>query len=214
MLTNGVAHACNVPARAAAGRPTARPPARPAPGPPASQIALKCPEIEVVVVDINEQRIAAWNSDKLPIYEPGLDEVVKVARGRNLFFSTDVNKHVAEADIVFVRWGGARGCQRLAGVGELQVLPAAWPGWGSCMVCPLLRAGPHMRRCPPRRLPPTTPPPAGRPLQREHAHQDPRRGRRQGGRPDLLGGRRPRHCQRVQEQQDHCGEVDRAREDC
>ncbi len=71
--------------------------------PPVLQIALKCPQIEVVVVDINEQRIAAWNSDKLPIYEPGLDEVVKTARGRNLFFSTDVTKHVAEADIVFVR---------------------------------------------------------------------------------------------------------------
>lgn len=67
-----------------------------------AMIALKCPNIEVVVVDINEQRIAAWNSDKLPIYEPGLDEVVKAARGRNLFFSTDVTKHVAEADIVFV----------------------------------------------------------------------------------------------------------------
>jgi UDP-glucose 6-dehydrogenase len=57
----------------------------------------------VVVVDINEVRIAAWNSDKLPIYEPGLLEVVQEARGRNLFFSTDVNKHVSEADIVFVR---------------------------------------------------------------------------------------------------------------
>ncbi|PRW61304.1 UDP-glucose dehydrogenase [Chlorella sorokiniana] len=71
-------------------------------GPTMAMIALKCPEIEVVVVDINEARIAGWNSDKLPIYEPGLDEVVKAARGRNLFFSTDVTKHVAEADIVFV----------------------------------------------------------------------------------------------------------------
>lgn len=51
----------------------------------------------------NEERIKAWNSDTLPIYEPGLDEVVKKARGRNLFFSTDTKKHVAEADIVFVR---------------------------------------------------------------------------------------------------------------
>ena len=51
----------------------------------------------------NEERIKAWNSDALPIYEPGLDEVVKAARGRNLFFSTDTKKHVAEADIVFVR---------------------------------------------------------------------------------------------------------------
>ena len=67
-----------------------------------AMIALKCPEIEVVVVDINEARIAAWNSDKLPIYEPGLLEVVQEARGRNLFFSTDVKKHVGEADIIFV----------------------------------------------------------------------------------------------------------------
>lgn len=68
-----------------------------------AMIALKCPEIEVVVVDINEERIAAWNSDELPIYEPGLYEVVKAARGRNLFFSTDTKKHVGEADVVFVR---------------------------------------------------------------------------------------------------------------
>ena len=69
-----------------------------------AQIALKCPEIEVVVVDINEARIKAWNSDTLPIYEPGLTEVVKACRGRNLFFSTDTHKHVGEADLVFVRW--------------------------------------------------------------------------------------------------------------
>ncbi len=63
----------------------------------------------------NEDRIKAWNSDHLPIYEPGLDEVVKAARGRNLFFSTDTKKHVGEADVVFVRsvrgpvgrWDGA-----------------------------------------------------------------------------------------------------------
>ena len=62
---------------------------------------IRC--IQVVVVDINEARIAAWNSDSLPIYEPGLQEVVKEALGRNLFFSTDVKKHCAEADIIFVR---------------------------------------------------------------------------------------------------------------
>lgn len=73
-------------------------------------------------MDINEQRIAAWNSDKLPIYEPGLDEVVKAARGRNLFFSTDVTKHVAEADIVFVR------CVR------------GWPGGGRMAVRQLAAA--------------------------------------------------------------------------
>lgn len=71
-------------------------------GPTMAVIAYKCPEIEVVVVDISVPRINAWNSDKLPIFEPGLDEVVEKCRGKNLFFSTDVEKHVAEADIVFV----------------------------------------------------------------------------------------------------------------
>lgn len=52
-------------------------------------------------------RIKAWNSDNLPIYEPGLLEVVKECRGRNLFFSTDVTKHVGEANIIFVRQANA-----------------------------------------------------------------------------------------------------------
>ncbi len=69
-----------------------------------AMIALKAPDVEVVVVDINEARIAAWNSDTLPIYEPGLEGVVKEALGRNLFFSSEVKKHVADADVVFVRW--------------------------------------------------------------------------------------------------------------
>ena len=68
-----------------------------------AMIALNCPDIEVVVLDINEARIAAWNSEKLPIYEPGLQEVVEKCRGKNLFFSTEVHRHVAEADIIFVR---------------------------------------------------------------------------------------------------------------
>lgn len=71
-------------------------------GPTMAVIALKCPKIEVAVVDISVSRIAAWNSDQLPIYEPGLEDVVKQCRCRNLFFSTDIEKHVAEADIVFV----------------------------------------------------------------------------------------------------------------
>ncbi|XP_021821646.1 UDP-glucose 6-dehydrogenase 1-like [Prunus avium] len=71
-------------------------------GPTMAVIALKCPSVEVAVVDIWDKRIAAWNSDQLPIYEPGLDDVVKQCRGKNLFFSTDVKKHVKEADIVFV----------------------------------------------------------------------------------------------------------------
>ena len=60
-------------------------------GPTMAVIALKCPDINVTVVDVNKDRIYAWNNEdfsKLPVYEPGLADVVKVARGRNLFFST------------------------------------------------------------------------------------------------------------------------------
>ncbi len=71
-------------------------------GPTMAMIAKKCPNIQVTVVDINEKRIAAWQSDDLPIYEPGLDEVVKEALGRNLFFSTEVDQGIIDADIVFV----------------------------------------------------------------------------------------------------------------
>lgn len=67
-------------------------------GPTCAVIALKCPHIQVTIVDLNQARIDAWNSDNLPIYEPGLDEVVKAARGKNLFFSTDVDKGIAEAE--------------------------------------------------------------------------------------------------------------------
>jgi UDPglucose 6-dehydrogenase len=71
-------------------------------GPTMAAIAAKCPQYKVTVVDINPERIAAWNSDHLPIYEPGLLDVVKVARGRNLFFSTDVDRGIADADVIFV----------------------------------------------------------------------------------------------------------------
>jgi UDPglucose 6-dehydrogenase len=71
-------------------------------GPTMAMIAKQCPEVKVTVVDINALRIAAWESDSLPIYEPGLMEVVKESRGRNLFFSTDVNAGIAEADVIFV----------------------------------------------------------------------------------------------------------------
>ena len=71
-------------------------------GPTMAMIAKKNLSAKVTVVDINQQRIDAWNSDQLPIYEPGLDEVVREARGRNLFFSTDVEQGIADADIIFV----------------------------------------------------------------------------------------------------------------
>ncbi|HSI77672.1 MAG TPA: UDP-glucose 6-dehydrogenase [Lunatimonas sp.] len=74
-------------------------------GPTMAVIAKKCPEIKVTVVDINEARIAAWNDknvDNIPVYEPGLGEVVAEARGRNLFFSTDVDRAIDEADMIFI----------------------------------------------------------------------------------------------------------------
>ena len=74
-------------------------------GPTMSVIAQKNPNIKVTVVDLNAQRIADWNDKdltKLPIYEPGLDEVVKVARGRNLFFSTEVDKAIDDAEMIFI----------------------------------------------------------------------------------------------------------------
>lgn len=65
---------------------------------------MKCPHIRVTIVDLNQARVDAWNSPNfaLPIYEPGLEEVVRQARGRNLFFSTDVDKGIEEADLIFV----------------------------------------------------------------------------------------------------------------
>jgi UDPglucose 6-dehydrogenase len=65
-------------------------------------IAYYCPDIEVHIVDLNQARINAWNSDSLPIYEPGLEEVVMKCRGKNLFFSTDVEGMVKACDIIFV----------------------------------------------------------------------------------------------------------------
>ncbi|XP_071480171.1 UDP-glucose 6-dehydrogenase-like [Diadema antillarum] len=73
-------------------------------GPTCSVIALKCPEVVVTVVDLSQHRIDAWNSPdfKLPIYEPSLEEVVRECRGRNLFFSTDINQAIQEADLIFI----------------------------------------------------------------------------------------------------------------
>ncbi|MGC6454926.1 MAG: UDP-glucose 6-dehydrogenase [Coraliomargaritaceae bacterium] len=71
-------------------------------GPTMAMIAHKCSEHTVTVVDINEARIQAWNSDTLPIYEPGLDAIVQSARGKNLFFSTEVDKAIKEAEMIFI----------------------------------------------------------------------------------------------------------------
>ena len=67
-----------------------------------AMIAAKCPRYKVTVVDINSERIAAWNSNALPIYEPGLDVLVQKTRGTNLFFSTATEREIQAADIIFV----------------------------------------------------------------------------------------------------------------
>ncbi len=74
-------------------------------GPSMAVIADKCSDILVNVVDINEDRISSWNNSDvsaIPIYEPGLEEIIKRCRGRNLYFSTDIEKHISEADIIFI----------------------------------------------------------------------------------------------------------------
>jgi len=74
-------------------------------GPTMAVIAQKCPQIKITVVDINQSRIEAWNDDdltKLPIFEPGLDEIVKETRGRNLFFSNDIDKAISESEMIFI----------------------------------------------------------------------------------------------------------------
>lgn len=74
-------------------------------GPTMAVIAKMCPHIKVTVVDLNEARIAAWNdenTENIPVYEPGLSEVVAEARGRNLFFSTNVDQAIADAEMIFI----------------------------------------------------------------------------------------------------------------
>jgi UDPglucose 6-dehydrogenase len=71
-------------------------------GPTMAMIALQCPDYQVTVVDINKDRINAWNSAKLPIFEPGLEAIIKKTRGKNLFFRTDIEQQIKENDIIFV----------------------------------------------------------------------------------------------------------------
>ncbi|XP_060588415.1 UDP-glucose 6-dehydrogenase-like isoform X2 [Ruditapes philippinarum] len=71
-------------------------------GPTCSVIAYKCPDIKVTVVDLSKERISQWNSDVLPIFEPGLDDIVKSVRNKNLFFSTDINPAINDADLIFI----------------------------------------------------------------------------------------------------------------
>ncbi|CAH8851362.1 unnamed protein product [Trichobilharzia szidati] len=81
-----------------------------------SIIAHYCPEVQVTIVDTSHEQINMWNSDTLPIYEPGLDEIVRLHRGKNLHFSADIDKAIDEADIIFIsvntptkNWGLGKG---------------------------------------------------------------------------------------------------------
>ena len=73
-------------------------------GPTMAVIALKCPHINVTVVDANPEKIKAWNGplEELPVYEPGLAEVVEEARGRNLFFSDDISGNIDKSEMIFM----------------------------------------------------------------------------------------------------------------
>jgi len=71
-------------------------------GPTMAIMAKYCPSVKIIVVDISQRQIDAWNSNKLPVYEPGLDEVIAEVRDRNLFFSTDVDSAIQECDMIFV----------------------------------------------------------------------------------------------------------------
>ncbi len=71
-------------------------------GPTMAMIANKCPDIQVTVCDMNQARIDAWNSDTLPVYEPGLKEIVESCRRKNLHFTTDLKPAIAAADLIFV----------------------------------------------------------------------------------------------------------------
>ena len=71
-------------------------------GPSMAMIAYKCPDYRITVVDTNPDRIDAWNSAELPVYEPGLDIIIKKTRGKNLFFTKDIENQIKENDIIFV----------------------------------------------------------------------------------------------------------------
>lgn len=65
-------------------------------------MAKYCPNVRFMVCDISQRQIDAWNSDSLPIYEPGLEDVIKVVRDRNLWFTTDIPKAIETCDMIFV----------------------------------------------------------------------------------------------------------------
>ena len=95
-------------------------------GPTMALIAQKCPEIKINVVDINKDKIAQWNAsnlDNLPIYEPGLKEIIKNCRDKNLYFSTTIEKNIAIADIIFI---SVNTPTKESGIGAGQAIDLKW----------------------------------------------------------------------------------------
>ena len=95
-------------------------------GPTMAVLADKCPFLNVYVVDLNEERIRQWNSkdaSKLPIFEPGLEEVIKRVRGKNLFFSHDVDEYISIADMIFL---SVNTPTKTKGVGSGQASDLRW----------------------------------------------------------------------------------------
>ena len=95
-------------------------------GPSMAVIAAHCPNLKINVVDRNKDRIDAWNSislDDLPVYEPGLKKIISRFRGINLHFSTDIEKHISEADMVFI---SVNTPTKVKGIGAGQASDLKW----------------------------------------------------------------------------------------
>ena len=95
-------------------------------GPTMSVIADKCPDLDVRVVDINKERIASWNDkdlNNLPIFEPGLDQIISRTRGRNLSFSTEMEKSISDADMIFI---SVNTPTKIKGLGAGQASDLSW----------------------------------------------------------------------------------------
>ena len=95
-------------------------------GPSMAVIALKCPNIQVNVVDVNQRRIDMWNEsdlNKLPIYEPGLDNIISKCRGENLHFSCEVEKNISKADMIYI---SVNTPTKTEGLGAGQAIDLKW----------------------------------------------------------------------------------------
>ncbi len=95
-------------------------------GPTMAVIADRCPDIQINIVDINKDRIEAWNNidiSKLPVYEPGLDKIIKRCRNKNLHFSNNIKKHIENADMIFI---SVNTPTKISGVGAGQAVDLKW----------------------------------------------------------------------------------------